>query len=190
MTAATLAIAAGTGVLSAGFTLFTRILSREGGVHRPHLPPTLLLSHQQVVYTVFFALMAAGGAALGLSARDGWEWLCFIAPHDATDWLLIGGHCVGVLTAQLALAAGYATTRAGIGAFLQLTELAWVWAMDVFLLGEPTSALASAGSAIVFGSAFLVLRLASTHAQVSADGGARDGAPGQKHGPQGAITLQ
>ena len=52
--------------------------------------------------------------------------------------------------AQLVTAAGYATTRAGIAAFLQLTELAWVYLLDVAALREPTSILATLGSAVVF----------------------------------------
>ena len=38
-------------------------------------------------------------------------------------------------------------------ACLQLTELAWVYLLDVTALGEPTSLLASLGTAVVFGSA-------------------------------------
>ena len=64
-----------------------------------------------------------------------------------------------MLAAQLALAAGYATTRAGISAFLQLTELAWVYLLDVTALGEPTSVLASLGTALVFGSALAAARI-------------------------------
>ena len=63
---------------------------------------------------------------------------------------LIGLHCVGVLAAQLVTAAGYATTRAGIAAFLQMTELAWVYLLDITALHEPTSLCATLGSAIVF----------------------------------------
>ena len=40
--------------------------------------------------------------------------------------------------------------RAGMVAFLQLTELPWVYLLDVLALGEPTSWLASLGSAVVF----------------------------------------
>ena len=35
-------------------------------------------------------------------------------------------------------------------AFLQLTELPWVYLLDVLALGEPTSLLAGLGSAVVF----------------------------------------
>jgi hypothetical protein len=44
-------------------------------------------------------------------------------------------------------------TRAGIAAFLQLTEIAWVYAVDVTVLGEPTSRLATLGTVVVFISA-------------------------------------
>ena len=53
---------------------------------------------------------------------------------------------------------------AGMVAFLQLTELPWVYAIDVLLLDEPTSLLAGLGSAVVFVSAlaaFLDLDAAS-----------------------------
>jgi len=43
--------------------------------------------------------------------------------------------------------------RAGMVAFLQLTELPWVYLLDVLALGEPTSLLASLGSAVVFAGA-------------------------------------
>ena len=61
-----------------------------------------------------------------------------------------------VLVAQLATGAGYATTRAGVVAFLQMTELAWVYLLDVTVLGEPTSVLATLGSALVLGAAMVV----------------------------------
>ena len=38
----------------------------------------------------------------------------------------------------------------------QLTEIPWVYMLDVIALGEPTSTLASAGSAVVFGGAVAV----------------------------------
>ena len=59
----------------------------------------------------------------------------------------------------MALAAGYATTRAGIGGFLQLTELAWVYLIDVTLLAEPTNLFATLGTALVFASAVAVLQV-------------------------------
>ena len=55
--------------------------------------------------------------------------------------------------AQLLMAEGYQTTRAGIGAFLALTELGFVFALDALVLREPTSWLAAAGTAVVFAGA-------------------------------------
>ena len=53
---------------------------------------------------------------------------------------------------QLLMAAGFATTRAGIAAFLALTELAFSYVLGVTALGEPTSVLGGLGTAVVFGS--------------------------------------
>ena len=86
-------------------------------------------------------------------AEPGWEWTNPIWPADWVEWDLILTHCGCALAAQLALATGYATTRAGISAFIQLTELAWVYVLDVTLLGEPTTVLSTLGTAIVFVSA-------------------------------------
>ena len=46
------------------------------------------------------------------------------------------------------MAAGYATTRAGVGAFLALTELAFAYVLGVGALGEPTNVLAAAGTTL------------------------------------------
>ena len=64
-----------------------------------------------------------------------------------------------MLSAQLVFAAGYRSTRVGIAAFLQLTEIAWVYLLDIVALGEPTSALASLGTALVFSSAAAAARV-------------------------------
>ena len=118
----------------------------------------------------------------------------FRAPANLIDWSLLLLHCALTLGAQLSLAAGFATTRAGtrgspeigtgpllprkqdsrgaepgagsrlaagIGGFLQLTELAWVYAIDITLLAEPTNLFASLGTALVFASALAVLRVSS-----------------------------
>ena len=82
-----------------------------------------------------------------------------LAPADAVGWALVFVHCAFVLSAQLAFAAGYRSTRAGIAAFLQLTELAWVYLLDVTALGEPTTPLATLGTAVVFGSAVAAARI-------------------------------
>ena len=43
-----------------------------------------------------------------------------------------------------------ATTRAGVGAILQVSEIAFAFVLDVVFLGERTNALAAGGTAIVF----------------------------------------
>jgi hypothetical protein len=48
------------------------------------------------------------------------------------------------------MAAGFATTRAGLAAFLALSELAFAYLLGVLALGEPTSARSALGTAIVF----------------------------------------
>ena len=53
---------------------------------------------------------------------------------------------------QLLMAAGFATTRAGVAAFLALTELAFSYLLGVTALGEPTSLLGGLGTTVVFGS--------------------------------------
>ena len=48
------------------------------------------------------------------------------------------------------MARGMATTRAGVGAILQVSEIAFAFVLDVVFLGERTNALAAGGTAIVF----------------------------------------
>ena len=175
-------MAAGAGALSAGSGVTTRILSERGGPHDGHAPPARLLSSLIVVMGITFGLIALASRMSGLCfgarrrpwpwsprlplcaglepepppclvAEPGWEWTNPIWPADWVEWDLILVHCGGALAAQLTLATGYATTRAGISAFIQLTELAWVYVLDVTLLGEPTTVLSTLGTAIVFASA-------------------------------------
>lgn len=155
--AAALAIAACAGMLSAGFGVFTRVLSKEGGPHAAHLSPAMLLSHKMIVMYAFFVCIGLIGRATQLDKIAGFGWMSFKMPVDTVDWGLLAVHCVLTLGAQLALAAGYATTRAGIGGFLQLTELAWVYMIDIVVLAEPTNLFASLGTALVFCSALAVL---------------------------------
>ena len=178
-----LAIAALAGTLSAGFGVFTRVLSRAGGPHAAHLPPAMLLSHKLVVMLSFFGAVGLVGRAARLDELGGFEWLRLRPPAGAADWALLGLHCAFTLGAQLALAAGYATTRAGVGGFLQLTELAWVYLIDVTLLAEPTDACASLGTAVVFGSALAVLQASA------ARGGAAD-ADAPKVGVGGGASTR
>jgi hypothetical protein len=63
--------------------------------------------------------------------------------------------------AELALAAGYATTRAGLGGFLLLTELAWAYTIDICILTEPTNLFASLGTALILVSALAVLQVSA-----------------------------
>jgi len=86
-----------------------------------------------------------GGAHLasrlsGLAEAPAWSPTAFVCPSDSIDWLLIGANCACTLAAHLATAAGYRDMRAGMVAFLQLTELPWVYLLDVLALGEPTTA--------------------------------------------------
>ena len=109
----------------------------------------------------------------------------FQLPADGTDWAILALHCALTLGAQLSLAAGYATTRAGIGGFLQLTELAWVYAIDVTILAEPTSLFASFGTILVFASALLVLQVGSS---TSGKAGQTSAAPATKEmGPSSSL---
>ena len=113
----------------------------------------MLLSHLLVVGFCLFASLSLAGEASGVAEAAGWEWLRFRLPSDATDAALLATYSAGVLAAQLLMAEGYQTTRAGIGAFLALTELGFVFALDALVLREPTSWLAAAGTAVVFAGA-------------------------------------
>jgi len=144
-----MAVAVTAGVGSGGFNVFTRALSRRGGVHEPHLPPPMLLSYFMVVVELYVLLLAALAYTSGLSAREGCRWTSLVAPaRDLADVGLLLVYCVGILVGQLLMAAGYATTRAGVGAFLALTELAFAYVLGVGALGEPTNVLAAAGTTL------------------------------------------
>ena len=151
VTANGLALAVVAGALSAGNSVLTRVLTRAGGPHE--VAPAMLLSHLLVVGFCLFASLSLAGEASGVAEAAGWEWLRFRPPSDATDAALLATYSAGVLAAQLLMAEGYQTTRAGIGAFLALTELGFVFALDALVLREPTSWLAAAGTAVVFAGA-------------------------------------
>ena len=172
-----LGVAAFAGSLSAGFSVITRVLSKAGGAHAAHLSPAMLLSHKLVVMWLFFAAVGLLGYLTGLSNAPGFGWMRFKMPEELTDWSILALHCILTLGAQLALAAGYATTRAGIGGFLQLTELAWVYCIDVTILAEPTNLYASLGTMLVFASAVAVLQVQSA---TKADGSAAASGKGLK----------
>lgn len=99
---------------------------------------------------LFFGSVHLATNLAGLTDVPGWRWGAFIWPNDVTDWTLVLVHCACTLLAHLATAAGYRDTREGMVAFLQLTEVPWVYVLDVSVLGEPTSVLATIGCAVVF----------------------------------------
>ena len=144
------------GLLSAFSGTLMRHLSEAGGPHDGHTPPAMLLSYLTVMMFVVFGGVAAIGAATGLAAQPAWSWSALLWPQTATDWALVGTNCACTIGAHLATASGYSTTRAGIVAFLQLTEIPWVYLLDVLVLDEATSTLKSVGSAVVFASAVAV----------------------------------
>jgi drug/metabolite transporter (DMT)-like permease len=123
-----LLVAAAAGTASGGFNVFTRALSRKGGPHDGVLPPAMLLSYFMVFVFVTVALVALLAHLADLPSRDGWDWTG-LAPLDGAGWLLLVVYCAGILSGQLLMAAGYATTRAGVAAFLALTELAFSYAL-------------------------------------------------------------
>lgn len=184
-------IAAAAGVGSAGFNVFTRALSRRGGPHDGYLPPAMLLSYFMVVVFIYVLLIALLSHAIGLADTKGWEWTRLKAPAHPTDWLLLGLYCLGILSGQLMMAAGYATTRAGIGAFLALTELAFAFVLGVTALGEPTNVLAGVGTAItLLGSVAIVAARSRPRAADAAGGGADGGALAMRDAAQAAVELE
>jgi len=147
------------GLLSAFSGTLMRILSASAGPHKA--TPSMLLSYLMVLFFLVntFVMIVIGPLVNNCDDGDSsaehtvWAWTKFVWPHETKDWILIGLNCVCTLGGHLATAAGYQTTRAGIVAFLQLTEIPWVYLLDVWILGESTSVLKTWGSIIVFGSA-------------------------------------
>ena len=174
-----LAAAALGGLCSAGFNVLTRSLSREG---RPlgAVSAPLLLSHFMVATFACASALGLGATASGLAQREGWRWAALeVGGNDnrlgelqlgaattqnlgggartersslLVGLLLLGLYCTGILLGQLAMAKGMATTRAGVGAILAVSEIAFAFLLDIALLGEPTSLLAALGSLLVFAS--------------------------------------
>lgn len=158
------------GLMSSVSGTLVRMLSETGGPHDGRAPPAMLLSYLMVVMFLINGSVAVvfryvlidvvpQSAALSSSSPSSpspWAWTVFLWPRDATDYLLIVTNCVCTLGGHLATASGYATTRAGIVAFLQLTEIPWVYLLDVLVLHEATTTWKSMGSAIVFVSAVAV----------------------------------
>ena len=149
------------GLCDAGFTLLTRQLSREG---RPlgAVSPALLLSYFMAATFGCVLVVGVAATATGLYLSDGFGWarLQGVTRHTPEPWdlgeppllllALLLLYCVGILSGQLAMARGMATTRAGVGAILQVSEIAFAFVLDVVFLGERTNALAAGGTAIVF----------------------------------------
>ena len=149
------------GLCDAGFTLLTRQLSREG---RPlgAVSPALLLSYFMAATFGCVLVVGVVATATGLYLTDGFGWarLQGVTRHTPEPWdlgeppllllALLLLYCVGILSGQLAMARGMATTRAGVGAILQVSEIAFAFVLDVVFLGERTNALAAGGTAIVF----------------------------------------
>ena len=158
--AAGVAICILSGLLSSCSGTLMRLLSESAGPHRA--TPSMLLSYLMVVMLAVNVLVAgaaslvAGSMMSESQEEEAWSWTRLVWPSDGTDWALVFTNCACTLGGHLATAAGYQTTRAGIVAFLQLTEIPWVYGLDVWLLGEPTTLSKSIGSAVVFGSAVAV----------------------------------
>lgn len=160
--AAGLACVVVAGALGASVGVLTRVLSQAGGPHDGYASPAMQLSYLMVAMFVWFGGLGIAGRATGLADSSlYWAWSGLVKPRDWYEWVLIGLHCAFVLSAQLCFSLGYRTTRAGIAAFLQLTELAWVYVLDVVALGEPTSVFATLGTALVFCSAVAAARSAA-----------------------------
>jgi len=152
------------GLMSSVSGTLVRMLSEAGGPHDGRAPPAMLLSYLMVVMflingtvaLVFRYVIKVDEIPQSPSSSSPWSWTVFMWPHDSMDYLLIGTNCVCTLGGHLATASGYSTTRAGIVAFLQLTEIPWVYLLDVWVLDEATTQWKSIGSAIVFVSAVAV----------------------------------
>mmetsp|Transcript_45223 Transcript_45223/g.94863 ORF Transcript_45223/g.94863 Transcript_45223/m.94863 type:complete len:451 (+) Transcript_45223:134-1486(+) len=154
------------GLLSAFSGTLMLLLSSSAGPHKT--TPSMLLSYLMVLFFIVngFLALVLGPIMIDSAAvynggdtdtsSSAWEWTKFTWPNDRIDWALIATNCMCTLGAHLATAAGYQTTRAGIVAFLQLTEIPWVYLLDVLALGESTTGMKSVGSTIVFVSAVAV----------------------------------
>ena len=148
-----LLLAALSGTLQSASSVLMRVLSQDGGPRAQHASPAMLFSFLTLVYCLGFGGLHVASRGLGLSDAPGWTWGAFLWPAEPMDWLLIGLNCACTLTAHLLTAAGYGTTRAGMVAFLSLTELPWVYVIDVLVMREPTSTLAALGCVVVFAGA-------------------------------------
>ena len=152
------------GLCGAGFNVLTRSLS----VPEVGMAPAMLLSYFQVAVFCLVGCLGSLADVLSASSSDatssdatssrgvwalgGWAWSSLAPPREPADWALLGLHCTGVLSGQLAVAAGMASTRAGVGAILALVEIPFAAALGVGALGEMPSALGALGATIIFAS--------------------------------------
>ena len=155
------------GLMSSVSGTLVRMLSESGGPHDGKAPPAMLLSYLMVVmffinggvalvFGYFMEDVQSSYSSSSSSSSSPWAWTAFVWPKDFMDYALIATNCACTLAGHLATASGYSTTRAGIVAFLQLTEIPWVYLLDVLVLDESTTKWKSIGSAVVFVSAVAV----------------------------------
>lgn len=143
--AVTLTIVAG--LLFSICNVLSRVLGRTGDAS-----PSMLLSYFMVVVGCGSAVIALT-AHVALGDEKAPSWATFSLPNAADAglvWFLVALYCVGILSGQLLLAAGYAVLPAWFASILALTELSFSWSLDVFVLREPTNALACSGTLVIF----------------------------------------
>jgi hypothetical protein len=92
------------------------------------VPPPVLLAYFMAVVLFVVGLFSSIARATNLDGQPGWEWARVQPPAGVEEWGLILVYCAGVLSGQLAMAAGYARVRAGKAAFIALSELAFACA--------------------------------------------------------------
>ncbi len=169
------ALGIGAGASFACFNLLTRLLGRaapptaerstsdtaavDNADRHPHahapLSPSLLLSYYMAVISLG-ALGVAVAAAIGTAAHIDVPRQATFALHPLdelgafTGWTLVILYCAAIMGSQLAFAAGIGRIPAGRASILSLTELSFSWALDVFVLREPTDALSIAGILAIF----------------------------------------
>ena len=141
------ALAIASGCSLSLFSVLSRVLSRASAT--VSLSGSMLLSYYMVVIGGYSALIALLVAA-AVPTANAPAWATFTLPAAASVWLWVILYCVGILTGQLLLARGYAKLPAGFASILGLTELSFSWTLDVFVLREPTNALACIGTLTIF----------------------------------------
>ena len=122
--------------------------------------PALLLSYFMAATFGCVLVVGVVATATGLYLSDGFGWARLQGVTRHTSEPDLGeprcscwrSCCSTVWAFSRAswTARGMATTRAGVGAILQVSEIAFAFMLDVVFLGERTNALAAGGTAIVF----------------------------------------